>query len=40
MADEKKIADEKLTDEELDKVAGGTWENITDDANRFMFVVI
>jgi len=35
MVDEKKNADEMLTDEELYDVAGGTWENVADDANKF-----
>ena len=32
----KKILDEEiLSDGELEKVSGGTWDNIVDDANRF-----
>ena len=35
MKDEKILNEEQLHDEELEKVAGGTWENISDDANKF-----
>ena len=35
MKDEKILKDEVLNDEKLEKVAGGTWDNIVDDANRF-----
>ena len=31
MADEKKIADEVMSDEELDQVAGGSWMQFTAD---------
>ncbi len=32
MTDEKKIADEKLSDEELDQVAGGKWHETAQDS--------
>ena len=35
MTDEKILKDEVLDDKELEKVSGGSWENIVDDANRF-----
>ena len=35
MKDEKILNDEVLDDEKLENVAGGTWDNIVDDANRF-----
>ena len=35
MKDEKILSEEILDDEKLEKVSGGTWENIVDDANRF-----
>ena len=39
MADKDKYADEKLTDEELDKVAGGTTSELADDS-RFLNVLL
>lgn len=33
MADEQKFADEMLTDDELDQVAGGTWEETANDSS-------
>ena len=39
MADKDKYADEKLTDEELDKVAGGTLRESADDS-RFLNVLL
>ena len=39
MADKDKYADEKLTDDELDKVAGGTLRELADDS-RFLNVLL